>query len=47
MGFKEAEAWKKLKLSFVDVRKNYFNGIPTRNLYVCLAAELALPKKVL
>ena len=35
---------KKLKLSFVDIRKAYFNGTPTRNLYVRLPTELGFQK---
>ena len=35
---------KLLKISFIDVRKAYFNGIPTRNLYVRLPTELGLPR---
>ena len=34
-------------VSCVDICKAYFNGIPTRNLYVRLPAELGLPKNVL
>ena len=33
-----------LKLSFVDIRKAYFNGRPKRSLYVRLPPELGLPK---
>ena len=44
---KKARHGKKLKLSFVDIRKAYFNGTPTRNLYVRLPTELGLPKNVL
>ena len=35
-----------LKLSFVDIRKAYFNGKPVRSLYVRLPPELGLPKGV-
>ena len=35
---------KPLKISFVDVRKAYFNGTPTRKLYIRLPAEMGLPK---
>ena len=35
-----------LKISLVDVRKAYFNGIPTRNLYVRLPPELGLPRTI-
>ena len=38
---------KPLKMSFVDVRKAYFHGRPTRSLYVRLPPELGLPKGVL
>ena len=31
------------QLSFVDVRKAYFNGIPRRNLFMSLPRELGLP----
>ena len=37
---------KPLKLSFVDIRKAYFNGRPKRSLYVRLPPELGLPKDV-
>ena len=37
---------KHLKLSFVDIRKAYFNGKPKRSLYVRLPPELGLPKDV-
>ena len=33
-----------LKLSFIDVRKAYFNGRPSRRLFVRLPAEMGLPK---
>ena len=35
---------KHLKLSFIDIRKAYFNGRPKRSLYVRLPPELGLPK---
>ena len=38
---------KPLKMSFVDVRKAYFHGRPTRNLYVRLPPELGLPRTML
>ena len=44
---KKVRHGKKLKLSFVDIRKARFNGIPTRNLYIRLPAELGLRKHVL
>ena len=34
---------KPLCLSFVDVRKAYFNGKPTRNMYTTFAKEMGLP----
>ena len=34
----------RLKLSFVDVRKAYFNGKPNRKLFVRLPPELGLPE---
>ena len=34
---------KPLRLSFVDIRKAYFNGIPTRSVYMSLPRELGLP----
>ena len=37
---------KPLKLSFIDVRKAYFNGIPTRKLFVRLPKELGLPPNI-
>ena len=37
---------KHLKLSFVDIRMAYFNGKPTRSLYVRLPPELGLPRGV-
>ena len=37
---------KHLKLSFVDIRKAYFNGIPKRSLHVRLPPELGLPRDV-
>ena len=38
---------QKLKLSFVDIRKAYFNGVPTRNIYIRLPPELGLPRETL
>ena len=38
---------QKLKLHFTDIRKAYFNGVPTRSLYVRLPPELGLPKGTL
>ena len=35
-----------LQLSFVDVKKAYFNGTPTRSLYIRLPKELGLPSNV-
>ena len=34
---------KPMRLSFVDVRKAYFNGIPKRNIYMSLPKEMGLP----
>ena len=44
---KKVRHGKKLKLSFVDIRKAYFNGTPTRNLYVRLPTELGFQKNTL
>ena len=33
-----------LKLSFVDIRKAYFNGIPKRKVYLMLPQELGLDR---
>ena len=38
---------KTLKLSFVDIRKAYFNGIPKRRIYLMLPKELGLQKGTL
>ena len=35
---------KRLKLSFIDVRKAYFHGVPTRKIFVRLPPELGLGK---
>ena len=35
-----------MKLSFVDIVKAYFNGVPTRSLYVKLPKELGLPRNI-
>ena len=37
---------KPLRLSFVDIRKAYFNGRPTRNLYMHFPKELGLPSNL-
>ena len=34
---------KPLRISFVDNRKAYFNGIPKRNVFMALPKELGLP----
>ena len=34
---------KPLRLSFVDIRKAYFHGIPKRNVYMSLPKEMGLP----
>ena len=31
------------RISFVDIRKAYFNGIPKRNIFMSLPKELGLP----
>ena len=38
---------KCLKLCFIDVRKAYFNGRPTRNIFVRLPREMGLPRTML
>ena len=38
---------RKPKLSFVDIRKAYFNGTPLRSIYLRLPKELGLPSNVL
>ena len=35
-----------LELSFVDIKKAYFNGIPKRKLYLFLPRELGTPKSI-
>jgi len=35
---------KPLRLSFIDIKKAYFNGVPTRDIYMSLPPELGLPK---
>ena len=35
---------KPLKLSFVDIRKAYFNGTPSRRLYIRLPPEMGMGK---
>ena len=42
----QSRGGKLLKLSFVDIRKAYFNGLPTRSLYIRLPMELGLPRDV-
>ena len=37
---------ERLQLSFVDVKKAYFYGIPDRHLYVRFPAELGMPKNM-
>ena len=37
---------KPLKISFIDVRKAYFNGRPSRKLYIRPPPELWLPKDI-
>ena len=36
-------AGQKLRLSFVDVRKAYFNGIPKRAIYMAFPREMGMP----
>ena len=36
-----------LKLCFIDVKKAYFHGRPTRNLFVRLPKEMGLPRSIL
>ena len=33
-----------LRLSFIDIKKAYFNGVPSRQIYMSLPPELGLPK---
>ena len=33
-----------LRLSLIDIKKAYFNGVPTREIYMSLPVELGLPK---
>ena len=35
-----------LQLSFFDVKKAYFYGVPDRNLYVRFPPELGMPKSM-
>ena len=35
-----------LQLSFVDVKKAYFNGTPSRNIYMAPPKQLGLPKSL-
>ena len=39
-------AGKKLRLSFVDIRKAYFNGRPTRNIFMQFPKELGLAPNI-
>ena len=32
-----------LRISFVDIKKAYFNGIPTRDIYMSVPKEMGLP----
>ena len=36
-----------LKLSFIDIKKAYFNGVPKRKIYLMLPRELGLPSSTL
>ena len=33
-----------LRFSFIDIKKAYFNGVPSRLIYMSLPPELGLPK---
>ena len=33
-----------MRLSFIDIKKAYFNGFPSRLIYMALPPELGLPK---
>ena len=35
-----------MRLSFIDIRKAYFNGIPKRNIHMTLPREMGLPRHV-
>ena len=37
---------KPLRISFVDIRKAYFNGIPRRDIFMSLPKELGLPSNL-
>ena len=41
---KHTRGGARLQLSFVDVVKAYFNGVPDRNLYIRFPPELGMPK---
>ena len=36
--------WKPLRLSFIDIKKAYFNGKPTRAVFMRLPPEMGMPK---
>ena len=44
MGHEEDPGGKPLKLSFVDIRKAYFNGTPSRKLFIRPPAEMGMSK---
>ena len=33
-----------MRLSFIDIKKAYFNGVPSRLIYMSFPPELGLPK---
>ena len=38
--------WVPLRLSFIDIKKAYFNGIPKRQFNIRLPVEMGLPSNV-
>ena len=38
--------WQPLRLSFIDIKKAYFNAIPKRAVFMRLPAEMGLPKNI-
>ena len=38
--------WVPLRLSFMDIKKAYFNGIPERKVFIRLPVEMGLPSNV-
>ena len=41
----QASNGKPLQISFIDVKKAYFYGVPIRDMYVRLPPELGISKK--